>query len=115
MLSLRSGQASLRGIDRGTLKAGLEIGCCRVSFFFSSRRRHTRCSGDWSSDVCSSDLVLGVSRRDAELERLQPDADASDRAMMVRALDVDRPCEPPLPFVDVIGDVREEIDRKSVV
>src|SRR2546429_7309460 len=34
--------------------------CCRsasvLSFFFSSRRRHTRCSRDWSSDVCSSDL-----------------------------------------------------------
>src|SRR5205809_3970186 len=26
-------------------------------FFFSSIRRHTRCSRDWSSDVCSSDLV----------------------------------------------------------
>src|SRR2546429_5014473 len=29
-------------------------------FFFSSRRRHTRCSRDWSSDVCSSDLIAGV-------------------------------------------------------
>src|SRR5947199_6582488 len=28
------------------------------SFFFSSRRRHTRCLSDWSSDVCSSDLGL---------------------------------------------------------
>src|SRR2546426_9743126 len=28
-----------------------------VSFFFSSRRRHTRLQGDWSSDVCSSDLI----------------------------------------------------------
>src|SRR5256885_13121730 len=27
-------------------------------FFFSSRRRHTRLQGDWSSDVCSSDLYL---------------------------------------------------------
>src|SRR5256885_5204375 len=27
-------------------------------FFFSSRRRHTRLQGDWSSDVCSSDLKL---------------------------------------------------------
>src|SRR5204863_6501610 len=27
--------------------------------FFSSRRRHTRSLRDWSSDVCSSDLVLG--------------------------------------------------------
>src|SRR4030042_3938169 len=30
--------------------------CC----FFSSRRRHTRCSRDWSSDVCSSDLNAGA-------------------------------------------------------
>src|SRR6266511_141506 len=29
-----------------------------VFFFFSSRRRHTRFSRDWSSDVCSSDLVM---------------------------------------------------------
>src|SRR5437762_13344661 len=28
-----------------------------VFFFFSSRRRHTRYIGDWSSDVCSSDLA----------------------------------------------------------
>src|SRR5207249_8652249 len=27
-------------------------------FFFSSRRRHTRSKRDWSSDVCSSDLIL---------------------------------------------------------
>src|SRR6266487_6975972 len=27
------------------------------AFFFSSRRRHTRWTGDWSSDVCSSDLT----------------------------------------------------------
>src|SRR5256884_5590035 len=36
-------------------------------FFFSSRRRHTRCSRDWSSDVCSSDLF--TSRRTAEQQR----------------------------------------------
>src|SRR5688500_19514145 len=29
-------------------------------FFFSSRRRHTRLQGDWSSDVCSSDLLERV-------------------------------------------------------
>src|SRR5256885_3594910 len=28
-----------------------------IFFFFSSRRRHTRLQGDWSSDVCSSDLL----------------------------------------------------------
>src|SRR5690606_40431815 len=31
-----------------------------ILFFFSSRRRHTRFSRDWSSDVCSSDLVSGL-------------------------------------------------------
>src|SRR5216684_9269149 len=31
-----------------------------VFFFFSSRRRHTRCSRDWSSDVCSSDLEQSI-------------------------------------------------------
>src|SRR2546430_10162264 len=33
-------------------------------FFFSSRRRHTRFDCDWSSDVCSSDLVLGIVAHD---------------------------------------------------
>ena len=32
-------------------------------FFFSSRRRHTRLQGDWSSDVCSSDLAMASVRR----------------------------------------------------
>src|SRR3989449_9335765 len=34
--------------------------CLCFFFFFSSRRRHTRCSRDWSSDVCSSDLRPGA-------------------------------------------------------
>src|SRR5256885_7364832 len=34
-------------------------------FFFSSRRRHTRLQGDWSSDVCSSDLVMEADADDA--------------------------------------------------
>src|SRR6266567_5887572 len=33
-----------------------------IFFFFSSRRRHTRFDCDWSSDVCSSDLVVKVYR-----------------------------------------------------
>src|SRR5262245_41649024 len=33
--------------------------CKLYFFFFSSRRRHTRCLSDWSSDVCSSDLGEG--------------------------------------------------------
>src|SRR5438045_8985934 len=34
----------------------VSLGWCGFVFFFSSRRRHTRCLSDWSSDVCSSDL-----------------------------------------------------------
>src|SRR5207237_5080461 len=33
---------------------------CILFFFFSSRRRHTRFKCDWSSDVCSSDLLFPV-------------------------------------------------------
>src|SRR2546430_11060369 len=39
--------------------------CC--VFFFSSRRRHTRFDCDWSSDVCSSDLLIC-----AAMDRLRP-------------------------------------------
>src|SRR5256885_13022686 len=40
-------------------KQGLLLLVCQCyrCFFFSSRRRHTRLQGDWSSDVCSSDLL----------------------------------------------------------
>src|SRR2546426_10858894 len=39
-------------------------------FFFSSRRRHTRLQGDWSSDVCSSDLPGGYGTQDETFEFL---------------------------------------------
>src|SRR2546422_9095367 len=57
-----------------------------ISFFFSSRRRHTRCSRDWSSDVCSSDLLTfeqvetDVRARNAGLAGELEDAFASLRA-----------------------------------
>src|SRR5690554_1717626 len=42
----------IRGLGYcGNARCGLSL-----FFFFSSRRRHTRCGRDWSSDVCSSDL-----------------------------------------------------------
>src|SRR5437879_12287412 len=45
-------------------------------FFFSSRRRHTRYIGDWSSDVCSSDLA----RADGAHHRIHDErADIGDR------------------------------------
>ena len=44
--------------------------CSSDQIGFSSRRRHTRCSRDWSSDVCSSDLAEG--RQRATLPRRPP-------------------------------------------
>src|SRR5687768_264449 len=49
-----------RGVEGRCLwRVTLFVRCC---FFFSSRRRHTRCSRDWSSDVCSSDLAFDLFR-----------------------------------------------------
>src|SRR5690554_7321735 len=41
-----------------------------IFFFFSSRRRHTRCGRDWSSDVCSSDLFSFYSQVMAGVEEV---------------------------------------------
>src|SRR2546429_970198 len=70
--------------------------------FFSSRRRHTRCRGDWSSDVCSSDLIrasleqelarVGAAALHTRLARLDPAAAAAilpgNGRRIVRALEV---------------------------
>src|SRR5256885_5735150 len=50
-----------RNPTRELSEAGQPARACLqcVCFFFSSRRRHTRLQGDWSSDVCSSDLAIG--------------------------------------------------------
>src|SRR5207245_4986627 len=42
-------------------------------FFFSSRRRHTRCYRDWSSDVCSSDLLGLAGNQERERPRIARD------------------------------------------
>src|SRR5256884_3253789 len=61
-------------------------------FFFSSRRRHTRCSRDWSSDVCSSDLVATDYLRgpqgcsDLTVFPANPNLDISGRAFSQKTL-----------------------------
>src|SRR5207245_8120414 len=53
-----------------------------VFFFFSSRRRHTRCYRDWSSDVCSSDLVLlGLALGEPEHEQEHREPEEELRAV----------------------------------
>src|SRR5690606_40039081 len=53
----------------------------RLVFFFSSRRRHTRFSRDWSSDVCSSDLTSQSKER---AEREAPPCLSFDPAATIR-------------------------------
>src|SRR5690606_39434484 len=58
-------------------------------FFFSSRRRHTRFSRDWSSDVCSSDLPRLAKTREHTIELVMAEAvrfDRLDPALFARAL-----------------------------
>src|SRR3989454_5287264 len=45
-------------MERKTAISSPDLRTRTLFFFFSSRRRHTRLQGDWSSDVCSSDLFL---------------------------------------------------------
>src|SRR5256885_6518408 len=52
----------------------------QIVFFFSSRRRHTRLQGDWSSDVCSSDLSTAGTRGGARPYRR---ADSGDSGCLV--------------------------------
>src|SRR5690606_40755396 len=53
-------------------------------FFFSSRRRHTRFSRDWSSDVCSSDLVVGAKDGGGRVVQAQQPAGGLDAAFQVK-------------------------------
>src|SRR5256885_3972650 len=87
-----------------------------TTFFFSSRRRHTRLQGDWSSDVCSSDLMDGVGFLSEAME-LHP---LAKRALLTAYADTSA-------AIDAINEARvhyyfmkpwdppEEKDRKSVV
>src|SRR5205807_3126758 len=82
-------------------------------FFFSSRRRHTRLQGDWSSDVCSSDLRIQGTALDPlallDLARL------CERAMDARAAILAERESAPTLFEIVAGVSAELKDRKSVV
>src|SRR5690606_40112197 len=58
-----------------------------VRFFFSSRRRHTRFSRDWSSDVCSSDLdEEAESGSDEDEEKEEDDEDSSSEGRQKHSL-----------------------------
>src|SRR5437762_9108129 len=58
----------------------------RLLFFFSSRRRHTSYIGDWSSDVCSSDLTIAYGHSTPTREIVLQHASIDSRSDCWRAL-----------------------------
>src|SRR5256885_4526405 len=99
--------------DRDSSLYVIEAVMVSLIFFFSSRRRHTRLQGDWSSDVCSSDLAgeqgRGVTTRSGDgLANRQ--GKTSQRAAKVTFARRIRAIEP---FLAV--EMGERADRKSVV
>src|SRR5690625_7750540 len=77
-------------------------------FFFSSRRRHTRWPRDWSSDVCSSDLVAGSA---AGVTALQMDIkiEGINEEIMERALEQAHAAR--LHILEQMNEVRSEERR----
>src|SRR5688500_20401627 len=69
-----------------------------VYFSFSSRRRHTSLQGDWSSDVCSSDLYLPVEVTDPVVEALRTAGEiGARRALLEPDLDEEPDYREPYP------------------
>src|SRR5207245_7988138 len=82
---------------------------CFLTFFFSSRRRHTRCYRDWSSDVCSSDLdIHNLSLKFAVITHNVEHSGAVGRI----ELTVETP-QKLINRVFPIGEVKKEIGRAS--
>src|SRR5688500_20235635 len=84
-------------------------------FFFSSRRRHTRLQGDWSSDVCSSDLQevagqVGRLQRRATTGQSGPGAERGvgvERAAVVRL-----PVDPVSPVPQVLRSEERRVGKE---
>src|SRR6266700_7395365 len=75
----------------GTLAVSAIESAAKICFVFSSRRRHTRFSRDWSSDVCSSDLLIGAIFISATSKRGKciRVRRTSRSVLIIRCLDVD--------------------------
>src|SRR5438477_285608 len=94
------------------------------AFFFSSRRRHTRLTCDWSSDVCSSDLDLydqmevfsderPPERKPVNIHAVLEHVKAVVVAGLSRPIPIREEYDPSLP--PVAGSRDQLVDRKSVV
>src|SRR5256885_4733685 len=85
----------------------------RYLFFFSSRRRHTRLQGDWSSDVCSSDLETLTIAANQDIGESAVAREETNEGQKPAAA-VRLSCSPHRPTVNSFVGPPER-DRKSVV
>src|SRR3712207_9555534 len=84
--------------------------CLGFSYFFSSRRRHTRYWRDWSSDVCSSDLRLETSF--GGLRRFTADASHELKTpLTVLRADVERAMSPRYGETDQLVHLEEALQE----
>src|SRR5205807_5877427 len=72
-------------------------------FFFSSRRRHTRLQGDWSSDVCSSDLPPDL----VLLDVMMPGIDGFETCRRLRQLPNLQ--KTPVIFMTALSDAQDKV------
>src|SRR2546429_2650151 len=107
-------QASRVGrLARGNVTATAILGevgyHAAVFFFFSSRRRHTRCSRDWSSDVCSSDL-------DGRLFLPRGLSDVSEEEPSITTIKGETPgiAQPVCPYLSARGGAHERVIRWEI-
>src|SRR2546430_7948282 len=83
-------------------------------FFFSSRRRHTRFDCDWSSDVCSSDLVVLQSEAEVLTAMREQALESSDTELKALMLE-ERRLRNQLLKYELEKMQLKKSDRKSVV
>src|SRR5207237_4147540 len=83
-------------------------------FFFSSRRRHTRFKCDWSSDVCSSDLIKQQWERELDTE-MAAHLEFAIEENLRRGMPAEEARRQALISFGGVEQAKEQQDRKSVV
>src|SRR3712207_5461630 len=89
-LSGREGEIEVKYSETTDEEAKTKNVWCKLLFFFSSRRRHTRYWRDWSSDVCSSDLGSRLERLHQRAGDQVPAVDQDEQEDLERQRDEDR-------------------------
>src|SRR5690242_20836409 len=98
--------------DISSIKLWSHSFVCFFFFFFSSRRRHTRLTCDWSSDVCSSDLISRRAGSRCAIHDVTRDDSCAGFAKEARVLEAETTCCASDQH-DLVGDTHCCLDRKS--